>query len=78
MLTVPEAALRVGRNPETIRRWIRSGKLASQRVGTQHLVDEQELEAAAEDGDMLPLPREWDVEPRVNWVRLLRDDRQRH
>ena len=79
MLTVPEAARRVGRNPETIRRWIRSGKLRSQKVGTQHLVDEQELEAAAGDGDgMLPLPRDWDVEPRIDWVRLLRDDRARH
>ncbi len=43
MLTVPEAARRVGRNPETIRRWIREGKLASTRVGTQYLIDEADL-----------------------------------
>ncbi len=77
MLTVPEAARRVGRDPETVRRWIRSGKLTSQKVGTQYLVDEAELdELAAGRGAMLPLPLEWDVEPRVDWVRLLREDRE--
>jgi excisionase family DNA binding protein len=45
MLTVPEAAVRVGRNPETVRRWIRSGRLAASRIGTQFLIDEDELEA---------------------------------
>lgn len=79
MLTVPEAARRVGRNPETVRRWIRSGKLRSEKVGTQHLVDEQELEAVAGGADgMLPLPPEWDVEPSINWVRLIHEDRQGH
>ena len=48
-LTVPEAARRVGRNPETIRRWIWSGKLPSEKVGTQHLVDEEALERVARD-----------------------------
>jgi uncharacterized protein len=45
-LTVPEAARRVGRNPETIRRWIRAGKLPSHKVGTQHLIDEDDLTGA--------------------------------
>jgi len=43
MLTVPEAARCVGRNPETVRRWIREGKLPSRKVGTQHLIDEENL-----------------------------------
>jgi len=43
MLTVPEAAKRVGRDPETVRRWIRAGKLASSKVGTQHLIAEADL-----------------------------------
>ena len=43
MLTVPEAARRIQRNPETIRRWIREGKLEAQRVGTQYLIDEADL-----------------------------------
>jgi excisionase family DNA binding protein len=58
MITVPEAARRVRRNPETIRRWIRSGRLTSQRVGTQHLVDEAELEALVYREE-LPSPLGW-------------------
>lgn len=83
MLTVPEAARRVGRNPETIRRWIRQGKLHSQKVGTQHLVDEEELDDLVhEDDEMLPLPEDWrvmeDGTPQPNWVRLIREDRRSH
>jgi excisionase family DNA binding protein len=51
-LTVPEAARRVGRDPETIRRWIRAGKLPSHKVGTQHIIDEHDLDAVA--GGPLP------------------------
>jgi excisionase family DNA binding protein len=80
MLTVPEAAKRVGRNPETVRRWIRDGKLRSQKVGTQHLIDEGELDALANDDEMLPLPREWetmeDGTPQPNWVRIIRRSRE--
>jgi excisionase family DNA binding protein len=43
MMTVPEAARRARRDPETIRRWIRSGRLRSRRVGTQHVIDEADL-----------------------------------
>ena len=43
MLTVPEAARRIKRDPETVRRWIRSGRLRATRIGTQHLIDEEDL-----------------------------------
>ncbi|MGH3012355.1 MAG: helix-turn-helix domain-containing protein [Gaiellaceae bacterium] len=79
MLTVPEAAKRVGRNPETVRRWIRAGKLRSQKVGTQHLVEEADLASlVGEDDEMLPLPPELDIEPRINWVRAIRLSRRGH
>lgn len=82
MLTVPEAARRAGRNPETIRRWIRSGRLRSTRVGTQHLVEEGDLDALTVDQDTTPLP-EWlkylpDGRPQPNWVRIIRDSRNSH
>jgi excisionase family DNA binding protein len=44
MLTVPEAARRAGKNPETIRRWIREGKLTARKVGTQHVLEEHDLD----------------------------------
>src|SRR6266446_2948007 len=43
MLTVPEAARRTKRDPETVRRWIRSGRLKATKIVTQHLIDEDEL-----------------------------------
>jgi excisionase family DNA binding protein len=83
MLTVPEAARRVGRNPETVRRWIRSGRLRSQKVGTQHLIEESDLDALVnDDGQMLPLPdhlktTRWGA-PQPNWVRIVRRSRETH
>lgn len=59
MLTVPQAARRTGRDPETIRRWIRSGRLRSTRVGTQHLIDEADLETLTTPASALELPERW-------------------
>jgi excisionase family DNA binding protein len=58
VLTVPEAARRIGRNPETIRRWIRTGRLPSQRIGTQHLVDEEALDAIVAGAELIPSARD--------------------
>ncbi|HEX9695567.1 MAG TPA: DUF433 domain-containing protein [Actinomycetota bacterium] len=46
-VTVPEAAERTGLAAETIRRWIRAGKLPARKVGTQHLIDEDALDLVA-------------------------------
>jgi len=78
MLTVPEAARRVAKNPETVRRWIREGKLASQRIGTQHFIEEKDLDSLLQ-GDVLPaLPgweKMWNGDPMPNWVALVREGR---
>ncbi len=58
MLTVPEAARRTKRDPETVRRWIRSGRLKATRIGTQHLIDEDDL-ARLESDSTLSLPPAW-------------------
>ncbi len=83
MLTVPEAAKRTGRNPETIRRWIRQGKLPSTKVGTQHLIDEQDLDAVVGSGSRsLPVPDAWKHtstgEPMPDVVGALRRHRSSH
>ena len=54
MITVPEAARRVRKNPETVRRWIRSGKLHAFKVGTQHMIDEADLEELDQEPRQLP------------------------
>jgi excisionase family DNA binding protein len=58
MLTVPEAAKRTGKNPETIRRWIREGKLRARKVGTQHVIEDVDLDRVSRE-DELPLPDWW-------------------
>lgn len=81
MITVPEAARRTGKNPETIRRWIREGKLASLKVGTQHTIDEADLDDFL-GADELPLPVEWqrmaDGRPMPNIVAAVRRSRTGH
>jgi excisionase family DNA binding protein len=82
MLTVPEAARRVGRNPETIRRWIRSGRLPARKVGTQHVIEEADLDAALDDDEELWVPERWRTlpsgRPAPNVVRVLRQQRNEH
>jgi excisionase family DNA binding protein len=79
MITVPEAAKRAGKDPETIRRWIRTGRLRAHKIGTQHVIEEHDLEPLLED-DMLAVPDEWrfmpDGRPLPNVVRAIRLARQ--
>ena len=82
MLTVPEAARRAGRDPETIRRWIRSGRLPARKIGTQHVIEESDLELMLSEGDMLRLPAEWTVtrsgRPMPNVVAAVARSRRGH
>jgi excisionase family DNA binding protein len=83
MLTVAEAADRLGRNPETVRRWIRSGRLPARRVGTRHVIDDGDLRAVEDTMyPMSELPEEWrigdDGTPALNWVAALHRSRGGH
>ena len=82
MITVPEAAKRAGKDPETIRRWIRTGRLRASKIGTQHVIEESDLEQVLDDDTMLPLPPEWGKtatgEPMPNVVRAIRLSRLGH
>jgi excisionase family DNA binding protein len=81
-LTVPEAARRTGRNPETIRRWIREGRLPAVKVGTQHVIAEADLVAAIEPSDALKAPDAWRMtswgEPMPDVVAAVRRSRIGH
>jgi excisionase family DNA binding protein len=82
MITVPEAAKRAAKDPETIRRWIRSGRLPARKIGTQHVIEEEDLDRLLEADEVLPLPpawsRTWTGEPMPNWVAIIRQDRSEH
>jgi excisionase family DNA binding protein len=83
MLTVPEAARRARRNPETIRRWIREGKLRATKVGTQHILEEKDLEAMlADTGGTVDLPADWQATfwggPMPDFVGIIRRQRSEH
>jgi hypothetical protein len=73
MLTVADAAQRVGRSPATARCWIREGHLQAETTPSQHLIDPGAQEEVRDEmRPMLPLPHEWrrleDGTPVGNWV----------
>lgn len=82
MLTVPQVARRTGKHPETIRRWIREGRLKARKIGMQHVIEEQDLSAFLSDDDLLPVPKGWgnmwNGQPMPNWVRIIRQQRESH
>ena len=79
MLTVAEAAGRLARDPETIRRWIRSGRLQATKVGGRYVIDEADLATLAEDGVSLDVPVRWKTfasrSPQPDWVAVLHRSR---
>lgn len=83
MLLVSEAARRVRRNAETIRRWISERKRPFHRVDTERNIDEHDPEELVHDEyGMLPLPdhlktTRWGA-PQPNWVRMIRRQRESH
>lgn len=63
MLTIAEAAAQTGRGPETVRRWVRQGRLAAHRRRGRLYVDPDELEALVAR-PALDLPPGW---ARTSW-----------
>lgn len=83
MLTVPEAARRVRRDPETVRRWIREGKLRARKIGTQHVIEERDLEAAVPQETEIRRSKRWRDAwkrpfPEPDWAGWVRSSRDRH
>jgi excisionase family DNA binding protein len=80
MLTVAQAANRAGRDPETIRRWIRAGRLRSERRGNRHLINEDDLAAITEEPHSVGVPPEWLNLPSgrraPDWVKLVHRSRE--
>ena len=80
MLTVEQAAKRARRDPETIRRWIRAGRLRSERRGNRHLIHEDDLVALTEEPRSVGVPEEWRYlpsgRPAPDWVKLIHSSRE--
>ncbi|MGY2082368.1 helix-turn-helix domain-containing protein [Blastococcus sp. SYSU DS0539] len=66
MLTVDQAAERLGVEPEQVRRLIRAGKLAARRVGRTLVLDEDAVEGRAR----LPITAGRALAPRTVWAAL--------
>lgn len=81
MKTVPEAARLTGRNPETVRRWIREGRLPARKVGTQHLIEDADL-ARLTEPSAISTPAWWletaTGEAMPDWVAIVRSQRAEH
>ncbi|TYP90779.1 helix-turn-helix domain-containing protein [Blastococcus xanthinilyticus] len=66
MLTVDQAAERLGVEPEQVRRLIRAGKLAARRVGRTLVLDEDAVESRAR----LPITAGRALAPHTAWAAL--------
>jgi excisionase family DNA binding protein len=83
MLTVAETASRVGRSPDSVRRWIREGRVRTQRMGSKQLIGDADVRAIEDElYPMAELPDEWktgdDGSPAPNWVAALHRSRIGH
>ena len=80
MLTVAQGAHRTGRDPETIRRWIRAGRLRAERHGNRYLIHEDELAVMTEEPYSVGVPEEWrhlpSGRPAPDWVKLVHRSRE--
>ncbi len=79
MLTILEASVIAGCAPETVRRWVRSGRLEARRDGPRLLVERADVEALLRLPRTLPLPEAWRLTAegvaQPDWVAHLRRSR---
>jgi excisionase family DNA binding protein len=59
LIEVRQAARLVGRHPETIRRWVWSGRLSAERRGRQLLVGESDVRSLAGDREVTMSLGQW-------------------
>ena len=81
MTTVLEAAKIAQRTPETVQRWIRTGKLRAHKAGSRYVVNDEDLDELVNQ-DKVPLPpelsRTMTGEPMPDALAITRRQRARH
>ncbi len=70
LIDTNRAATLVGRHPETIRRWVWSGRLAARRQGRRILVAESDVRALVAPGIQDASLREWAERARTSRATL--------
>lgn len=83
MLTIAETAARIGRSPDTVRRWVREGRLPARRIDGRRVIEDRDVRAIEDEiHPMAHLPEEWrvgdDGSPAPNWVAALHRSRSGH
>jgi transposase len=82
MVTVGQAAKRVGRSTATVRRWLRRGRLGLRWGEQRDGVERGSRRAEDKPHPMAELPDEWKVgddgEPTLNWVAAIHRSRASH
>ena len=74
MITVADAANRLNRSIEQVRRYLREGKLKGQRIGNQWFVEEASVKMAGKEPAPL-IPRELMEDIKRNRERIFRRNR---
>jgi excisionase family DNA binding protein len=78
VITISEAAARAGVGQETVRRWVRAGRLDSRRDGPRLLVYREQVDELAAPA-ALELPHRWRetwLDSPPDWVAALRRSRR--
>jgi len=66
LITVREAAAEYGRNMETVRRWIWSGKLPAQKLGNQLFIKRSDMQALSRNHKAATYKK-------TNWPQLIKE-----
>jgi excisionase family DNA binding protein len=77
LISVREAAIECGRNVETVRRWIWSGKLPAQKLGNQLFIKRSDLQASRLN-DKVAKQKTSNWPKLIKEVRVLREEIRKH
>ncbi|OGO14772.1 MAG: hypothetical protein A2Z02_03770 [Chloroflexi bacterium RBG_16_48_7] len=72
-LTVREAAALCGKNPETIRRWVWSGKIEAEKVGNQLFIDRSQIDKSCTFGNLKKNSKSSNLAEIIKRVDVLRE-----